>query len=180
MAHFKTLEVTGTTYDAALENAPFNILGNATQAFKNFKKKQTGAITADVEKQFMMNYLQDKCKSTPGNGYYIVIEPAVVSDRKRPYEIENIKNDKGSRKFKRVYVGINENTGVEEFVCKTNKSDADAMLKEYYIMGGTDPIKVDVRMDCVEGVVTVLRGKYAPSKGSHPCVLKVFGIVNED
>lgn len=180
MAHFKSIKLTGTTYEDALANAPYGIQGNATQAWKNYMTKNPGlAITDETKRQWMEDYLNKKSKSIAGVGFYIVEVPAVVSDRKRPYNIEKIKNDQGARKFKRVYVGINEETGVEEFVCKTNASDAENMLKNYYINGGTSPVRIDVRMDCVEGVVTIRRGKYAPSKGSHPCTVEAFGIVND-
>lgn len=180
MAHFKSIQLTGTTYNEAYATGPF--VGephkNATQAWKNYLTKNPGmAITEAVKRQWMEDYLKKETKGNPGIGCYIVEVPAVKSDRKRPYVIEKIKNDKGARKFKRVYVGINEVTGKEEFICKTNASDADTMLKEYYINGGTDPVKIDVRMDCVEGVVTIRRGKYAPSKGSHPCTIVAFGMV---
>ena len=38
--NFKKLEVTGATKEEALAKAPFQIIGDATQAFKNWKKKQ--------------------------------------------------------------------------------------------------------------------------------------------
>lgn len=180
MAHFKNVELTGTTYESALANAPFGIQGNATQAWKNFQKSYTGALTDAVKRQWMEEYLQKKSKSLAGVGFYIVNVPAVVSDRKRPYVIENIKNDKGARKYKTAYVGIDDTTGEELFRCMTNKSDALNMAKELYTdKEYTGKGHIDMRKVCVEGVETVATFSYAPSKGSHPCVVEVFGIVND-
>ena len=37
--NFKRMEVTGTTKEEALANAPFGIQGDATQAYRNARKK---------------------------------------------------------------------------------------------------------------------------------------------
>lgn len=181
MAHFFKTELTGTTYDEALANAPYGIQGNATQAWKNFQKNNPGiALTDAVKRQWMEEYLTKKSKNLAGVGFYIVNVPAVVSDRKRPYLIENIKNDKGARKYKTAYVGIDNATGEELFCCMTNKSDALNMAKELYTEKNyTGKGHIDMRKVCVEGVETVATFEYAPSKGSHPCTVEVFGIVND-
>ena len=38
--NFKAIEVTGSTKEEALAKAPFDIMGDATQAYKIWKKKQ--------------------------------------------------------------------------------------------------------------------------------------------
>ena len=46
--NFKRMEVTGATKDEALAKAPFDIMGDATQAYKIWKKKQ-GACRGSSE-----------------------------------------------------------------------------------------------------------------------------------
>ena len=43
--NFKKLEVVGATKEEALAKAPFHIMKDATQKFKNWKKAQTQGIT---------------------------------------------------------------------------------------------------------------------------------------
>ena len=47
--NFKRMEVTGATKDEALAKAPFDIMGDATQAYKIWKKKQVNGVT-DADK----------------------------------------------------------------------------------------------------------------------------------
>ena len=55
--NFKVMEVTGATKEEALEKAPFDIMGDATQAYKIWKKKQVNGVTEADRKQFMLDYL---------------------------------------------------------------------------------------------------------------------------
>lgn len=59
--NFKTLEVTGATKQEALNNAPFKVLYDATQAYKNWmeKQKQEGTtVTEAMKKNFYVEYLE--------------------------------------------------------------------------------------------------------------------------
>lgn len=107
---FRTLEVTGNTKEEALESAPFNVpvdrWVNATQAFNNWREKQTGAITDAAIREFKINYLATKKISAA----YIVKEAAVKDSRKRPYKIEDIKRE-GATKSGKVFQLIEEGTG---------------------------------------------------------------------
>ena len=68
--NFKKLEVTGRTKQEALEKAPFYIQGDATQAFKLWKKSMVNGVTERDIKQFCVAYLTKKSKNAPGSGFY--------------------------------------------------------------------------------------------------------------
>ena len=97
--NFKRMEVTGTTKQEALDKAPFKIMGDATQAYKKWLKKQVNGVTDADKKQFMLDYLASKSKNIPGVGFAITIESAVADSRERPYTITDVKNEKGARKY---------------------------------------------------------------------------------
>ena len=96
--NFKKLEVTGATKEEALAKAPFQIIGDATQAFKNWKKKQIDGVTDAKIKEFALDYIQKKTKSAAGVGFSITVDAAVADTRERPYKINDVKNEKGKRK----------------------------------------------------------------------------------
>ena len=85
--NFKRMEVTGATKDEALAKAPFDIMGDATQAYKIWKKKQVNGVTDADKKQFMLDYLSKKSKNVAGVGFSITLESAVADSRERPYSI---------------------------------------------------------------------------------------------
>ena len=82
--NFKKLEVVAESKEAAIakvEESLFHINGDATQAYKNWKAKQTKGITERDVKEFMLEYLEKKGKSCPGTGYLITVESAVADSR---------------------------------------------------------------------------------------------------
>ena len=83
--NFKRMEVTGATKEEALAKAPFSIMGDATQAYKAFRKKQVNGVTDADKKQFMLDYLAKKSKNVAGVGFSITEESAVADTRERPY-----------------------------------------------------------------------------------------------
>ncbi len=96
--NFQVMEVVGATREEALNQAPFDIMGDATQAYKSWKSKQTGTITEADKKQFMLDYLAKKSKNVAGVGFSITNESAVVDTRKRPYTIKDHKREGASKK----------------------------------------------------------------------------------
>lgn len=177
---FKKMEVTGTTKEEALANAPFGIQGDATQAYRNARKNCTGAWTEAEMKQFMVDYLAKKSKNLPGVGFSITVESAVADTRERPYEIKDIKNELGARKYKTVYRWVDDETGKIVVECDTTKAEAKNALKRAYSEGeykGTAKLVMDKK--CVEGQAVVATAKYVPSKNSRVGTYLVFGIVSE-
>ena len=61
---FKKCEIVGVSKEAAINeaNLGFSIAGDATQAYKNWMKSRSGAVTDKDDKQFMLDYLQKKVK----------------------------------------------------------------------------------------------------------------------
>ena len=80
---FKKVEITGVSKEIAINDANlgFSIAGDATQAYKNWMKSRSGAVTDKDIKQFMVDYLQKKVKGAAGVGYCITIESAVADTR---------------------------------------------------------------------------------------------------
>jgi len=176
--NFKKIEVVAESKEAAVEQVSdlFQINGDATQAFKNWKSKQTKGITERDMKEFMLEYLAKKTKNCPGAGYMITVESAVADTRERPYKIDNVKGE-GKRKFKSMYKWIDEEDG--KVVCQvdTNKADAMNALKELYKSGEfKGNAKLVKTKDVVEGQAVVATAKYAPSKNTKNGTWIAFGI----
>ncbi len=177
MISFKRLEVTGVTKEDALANAPFGIQGDATQAYRNARKAHTGAWTDADMKKFMLDYLSKKSKNLPGVGFSITIESAVADTRERPYAIEDIKNEQGSRKYKTVYRWIDDKTGETVVEVDTTKADAkNAIKREYTENGYKGNAHLVMVKKCVEGQDVVAKVRYTPSKSSRVGTYLVFGI----
>ena len=177
MISFKRLEVTGVTKEEALANAPFGIQGDATQAYRNARKAHTGAWTDADMKKFMLDYLAKKSKNLPGVAFSITIESAVADTRERPYAIEDIKNEQGSRKYKTVYRWMDDATGKLVVEVDTTKADAkNAIKREYTENGYKGNATLVMDKKCVEGQAVVAKVRYTPSKSSRVGTYLVFGI----
>ena len=177
--NFERMEVNGVTKEEALAKAPFEIMGDATQAYKIWRKKQTGAVTDADKVQFMLDYLAKKSKNVANVGFSITLESAIADTRERPYTIEDIKNEKGARKYKTVYRWVDKATGTTVVEVDTTKADAKNAIKKMYSEGTYNGV-ADLVMEkkCVEGQAVVARAKYTPSKSSRPGSYLVFGIKN--
>lgn len=182
--NFKKLEVVGATKEEALANAPFEIMGDATQAYKLWTKKQDGAITEDMKKQFMINYLKNHSKNIAGVGFSITVEPAVADTRQRPYTFHDVSNKEGARAWKQVY-DIYENKGTVEKPIKgkylgqadTTKTVSKNVGKELYTMDGFKGNMVCyVAKKCVKGEPIAWTAEYTPSKSAKVGTYIVFGI----
>lgn len=179
MIGIKRLEVLGTTKEEALAKAPFFIQGDATQAYRNWKKTMVNGITDSDVKQFMSDYLAKKSKYAPGVGFSITKEAAVADTRERPYAIEDIKNEQGARKYKTVYRWIDDKTNVTVVEVDTTKADAkNAIKREYTENGYTGNAHLVMDKKCVEGQAIVAKARYTPSKSAKTGTYLVFGIEN--
>lgn len=183
--NFKRMEVTGTTKEEALANAPFGIQGDATQAYRNARKNHKGAWT-DVEmKQFMLDYLAKKSKNLPGVGFSITIESAVADTRERPYTKYDIKNTLGARKWTTIFQ-IYENLGTKEKPVRgellveaagNTKSEASNKAKALYTESGLRKnIVCYYTKQVTEGEPIAFTMEYTPSKSSRIGTYLVFGI----
>ena len=168
--NFKKLEVVAESKEAAIaqvEESLFHINGDATQAYKNWKAKQTKGITERDVKEFMLEYLEKKGKSSPGAGYLITVESAVADTRERPYKIEDVKNEEGKRVWKKQYKWIDKETQTVVCSVDTNKADAKNALKELHKSGEyRGDAELFVVKDVDKGQPIVATAKYTPSKNT--------------
>ena len=175
--NFKRMEVTGTTKEEALANAPFGIQGDATQAYRNARKACRGAWTDADTKQFMLDYLAKKSKNLPGVGFSITVESAVADTRERPYRIDDVKNELGARKYKTIYQLVDKATGKVLAQVDGTKAKAKELAKSLY----TDKdYKGDLvctyTKQVVDGQPTAFTATYTPSKSSRVGSYLCFGI----
>lgn len=173
--NFKKLEVCGATKQEALDKAPFKVLYDATQAYRNWKEKQD-TITEAGLKDFMQEYLQKKTKNAPGVGCSITVESAVVDTRERPYKIIDVKNEKGKRKYSTIYTLKNRDTNEIIAKCDETKAKAKDLAKELYKSGFKGNIVCVYNKEVTEGEPVAFYANYSPSKNTKQGVYTVFGI----
>ena len=176
--NFKKVEVVAANREEAVaqvENTYFHVSGDATQAFKNWKSKQTGGVTDRAVKEFMLDYLSRKGKNCPGAGYMITVDPAVGDTRERPYSIKDVPNE-GRRKYKKVYQLIDTNTGVVMGEVATNKADAKNLAKDIIKGGFKGKLECNLAHKVTEGQETVFTAEYTPSKNTKNGTWIAFGI----
>ena len=175
--NFKRMEVNGATKEEALAKAPFDIMGDATQAYKIWRKKQVNGVTDADKKEFMLEYLAKKSKNCAGVGFSITIESAVADTRERPYKIEDVKNDKGARKYKTIYQFIDKATGAIIAQTDETKAKAKKIAKELYTEKGfKGNLICNYTKQVVDGEPTAFTVTYTPSKSSRIGSYLVFGI----
>jgi hypothetical protein len=174
--NFKKLEVTGATKEEALAKAPFQIIGDATQAFKNWKKKQIDGVTDAKIKEFALDYIQKKTKSAAGVGFSITVDAAVADTRERPYKINDVKNEKGKRKYSTIYIIKNRDTNEILAKCDETKAKAKDVVKKLYKDGFKGRVICTYTKEVTEGEPVAFYGDYTPSKSTKSGRYIVFGI----
>ena len=175
--NFKSVEVVGATKEEAFSKAPFaTIMKDATQAYKNWEAKQNTITEAD-KKQFMIDYTAKNSKNAPGVGFSITVKSAVADTRERPYKIEDVKNEKGARKYKTIYQIIDKKTGAIIATAEGTKTKAKEVTKKLYTdKGFKGTIVCKYTKQVVDGEPVAFTAKYEPSKNSRPGEYTVFGI----
>lgn len=173
MTNFNTVQVKGFTKQEALSNAPFQVIRDATQAWKTAGKP----ITNNALKEFCADYLSKHTKYAQGIGCSITIESGSADTRERPYTVVDIKNEKGKRKYKTGIQGIDTETGEVLFTNFENKTKAKEVAKELYTKHGfRGNIHASYVKAVVEGETGAFDVIYTPSKsaklGSYIC----FGV----
>ena len=183
--NFKRMEVTGATKEEALAKAPFDIMGDATQAYKNWRKKQVNGVTDSDKTQFMLDYLAKKSKNCAGVGFVITQEAAVADTRERPYTVYDVKNEEGARKWTTIFqvyknLGTHENPRRGELLIEEaglTKAEAKAKAKELYTENGCrENIVCYYTKQVTTGEPIAFTMDYTPSKSSRVGNYLVFGI----
>jgi hypothetical protein len=175
--NFKRMEVSGATKEEALAKAPFDIMGDATQAYKIWRKKQEKGVTDSDKKQFMLDYLAKKSKNCAGVGFSITLESAIADTRERPYAIHDVRNEKGTRHYKTVYQIIDRATGSVLAETSETKAKAKELAKALYTEKGfKGNLICTYTKQVVDGEPTAFTVEYAPSKSSRIGNYLVFGV----
>jgi len=178
--NFKRMEVNGATKEEALAKAPFDIMGDATQAYKIWRKKQVNGVTDSDKKQFMLDYLAKKSKNCTGVGFSITLESAVPDTRERPYRINDVKNEKGTRKYKTVYQIIDSATGSVLAETDETKAKAKEIAKALYTDHGfKGNLICNYTKQVLDGEPTAFTVTYTPSTSSRVGSYLVFGITRD-
>lgn len=172
MTNFKNVEVKAFSKTEAMEKAPFDIINDATQAWKNAGSPLTG----NDLKEFMAAQLQKKTKFAEGIGCILTIDPGTPDTRNRPYLIENVKNEQGKRSFKKAFLIIDKDTNTILGEVFGNQTDAEAELKSLYVNGYKGTAIVRIIHDVVEGEPIAFTGKYVASKNAHEGTYFAFGV----
>ena len=175
---FRKAEIVGASKEQAINDANlgFIINGDATQAYKLWLKNRSGAITDKDLKQFMVEYLEKKVKCAPGIGFSITLDSAVADTRNRPWTINDVKNEKGRRKFKKVYRLIDDETNEILGVNDETKAAAKELAKEIFAGGFHGKMTCYISKDVTDDSEPVaFTAEYTPSKSTKSGRWLVFG-----
>ena len=152
-------------------------MGDATQAYKLWKKKQVNGVTESDKKQFMLDYLAKKSKNVAGVGFSITLESAIADSRERPYGIHDKKNESGARKYKTTYQLIDMTTGVVVAETSETKAKAKEIAKDLYVNKGfKGNLVCTFTKQVVNGEPIAFEVEYTPSKSARVGSYLVFGV----
>ena len=74
LINFKKSEVVASNKEEAFDQVSFKIIGDATQAYKNWVQKQTHTITEPMLKEFYIEQLKKKTKLIEGVVWLFVLK----------------------------------------------------------------------------------------------------------
>lgn len=172
--NFKVVEVNAYSKDEAMQQAPFQIIRDATQAWKAANKPLMG----NELKEFLAAKLQEETKFANGIGCIITVDPGTKDTRERPYSVLDIKNEKGKRKFGMSFLVTDKATGEVLFIATgATKAEAIEKAKKLYTEKG---FKGDLYGQYIkvvtEGEPGAFEVTYTPSKSTHLGKYLVFGV----
>lgn len=194
MTNFRKVEIKAYSKDEAISKAPFAILKDATQSWKNAGKPVMNGMI-----DFMLDYLKKNTKNAPGVGCIITVKPGVADSRERPYKINDIinevvtgtvtkKDEDGNeievpttkRKFVTTYVIVDDETN--EILDKSyeNKTEARRRLAELYVDGYKGKATCFYTKEVIEGEPRAFTGEYCPSINTELGCYLAFGFMNDD
>ena len=175
--NFEKLEVCGFKRAEAIEQAPFFVQRDATQKYKAWKQNLGHAVTDKDIKEFCLDYLAQHTKNAPGVGCSITLEAGVADTRERPYKVNDVKNEKGKRKYKTTYQLIDKKSG--KIIAETNETKAKAkeLAKKLYTEDGfRGDIICTYTKQVLEGEPVAFEVEYTPAKSAKQGTWLVFGI----
>lgn len=174
--NFKRVDVNAYTLkeaeDILADKANFEVFANATQAWKN-----AGSPMQNTRefKDFCANYLANKTKNKQGLGCVIVYEQGKADTRERPWEMNDVVNEKGKRKYKTVYLIVDDET--DKILAKTDESKAKAkeIAKELFCSGFRGKLTCLYSKEVAEGEPKAFTMKYQASKNAKEGTFIFFG-----
>lgn len=174
--NFKSIEVNAYSKDEAISKAPFQIIMDATQAWRAAGRPMMGPEL----KEFLANKLQKETKFATGIGCIITVDAGTVDTRERPYTVADIKNEKGKRKFGMSFLVTDKETGEVKFIATgATKAEAVEKAKKLYTDKGYKGNLYGQYIKVVtEGEPGAFEVTYAPSKNAHLGKYLLFGVEN--
>lgn len=148
----------------------FQIMKDATTAYKNAGKPQEKDLV-----DFCNQYLAKTTKSINGAGCIITIEAGIADSRENPYAFNDIKNEKGTRVWKKGIQFVDRETNAIMGTCFGTKSEAKDMVKELYRNGYKGKLFASYIKAVVGGEAGAFEASYAPSKSSKLGTYICFG-----
>lgn len=136
------------------------------------------AVTDAEFREWQIAYSHDKSKDIPNIGCMIVINPAVESTRKRPYEYTNYKNE-GKRKTVTVVEIVNKRTNEVIWHSDKHITKAEAIKKAKAILSKGE-VKDSLTLRLAGYISNPILGEltYVPSKGASTGKFIIFGQVD--
>lgn len=176
--NFQKLEVCAFTKEEAKAQLPFEVMKDATQAYKNWKKNHEGGITEKDIKEFCLDYLAKHTKNVKNAGCMITIEAGAADTRERPYKVNDVKNEKGKRKYKTTYQLIDKKSSSVIAETSETKAKAKEIAKSLYTdKGYKGDIVCTYTKQVLEGEPIAFEVEYTPSKSAKKGTYLCFGIV---
>lgn len=177
MTKIKFQQVKAFNKEEAAVQVDFNVLGDATQAWK----KAGCPLDPKEMQEFCEGYLVSKLKkASPGNGYIITIKSGVADSKERPYKIENVKNEKGKRKYVTAYLLKDKATNTILDIVTGTKKDAEDVAKDIFASKEyTGEIVAEYIKVVGEGEKNAFKGLHNPSKNTTLGSYYAFGYEKE-
>ena len=108
----------------------------------------------------------------------ITIEAGAADTRERPYKVNDVKNEKGKRKYKTTYQLIDKKSGSVIAETSETKAKAKEIAKSLYTdKGYKGDIVCTYTKQVLEGEPIAFEVEYTPSKSAKKGTYLCFGIV---
>jgi hypothetical protein len=191
MSNFRKIEIKAFTKDEAIAQAPFAILKDATQAWKNAGKPVLTGLN-----EFMAEYLKKQTKTAPGIGCILVLDSGTADSREKPFKVNDVTNevitgkalrlnketgekeevDTTKRKFTTTYVIVDDETNAILHKSRETKAEAKKALADIYASGYKGNITCYYTKEVTEGEPRAFTAEYTPSVSTKLGAYLVFGV----
>lgn len=169
----RTIQINAFTKKEAIEQSPFHIQKDATQAWKN---NGSPIIGSPEFKKWTTEYLAANTKNAPGSGCMVTYVPGVADSRDKPYKFNDVTNKEGKRKYKTTFLLVDKAT--KEIVAKSQgtKADAKNVARDLYKKGYKGNLECKYTKEVIEGEPLAFEVAYTPSVSTKEGAYIVFGI----